>query len=41
MFFVSPGTYTISASKGASTAPDIVVTLTQPNEVIRRDVTIP
>ncbi len=41
LFFVVPGTYTISASKGASTAPDIVVTLTQPNEVIRRDVTIP
>jgi hypothetical protein len=41
LFFVVPGTYTISASKGASTAPDIEVTLTQPNEVIRRDVTIP
>lgn len=41
VFFVPPGTYTISASKGASTAPDIVITLTQPNELIRRDVTIP
>lgn len=41
LFFVSPGTYTISASKGASVAADIVVTLTQANEVIRRDVTIP
>lgn len=40
-FFVLPGNYVISASKGASTAPDIAVTLTQPTEVIRRDVTIP
>lgn len=41
LFFVPPGSYTISASKGASTAPGIDVTLTQTNEVIRRDVTIP
>lgn len=37
LFFVNPGTYTISASKGSLTAPDQQVTLTQPNEVIRRD----
>jgi hypothetical protein len=36
-FFVVPGTYTINATKGAFTAPDQIVTLTQPNEVIRRD----
>lgn len=40
-FFVTPGDYVISGSKGASTAPDILVTLTQPTEVIRRDVAIP
>lgn len=37
LFFAQPGTYTISASKGAQSAPDQQVTLTQPNEVIRRD----
>ncbi len=37
LFFVAPGTYTINATKGAQTAPDQQVTLTQPNEVIRRD----
>lgn len=40
-FFVTPGDYVISASKGASTAPDVPVTLTQPTEVIRRDISIP
>lgn len=40
-FFVAPGTYTISASKGASTAPDVVVTLSAANEEIRRDIAIP
>jgi len=40
-FFVVPGSYVISASKGASTAADINVTLTSPTEVIRRDVVIP
>jgi hypothetical protein len=37
IFFVVPGTYVITASKGAQTAPDQQVTLTAPNEVIRRD----
>jgi hypothetical protein len=37
LFFVVPGTYTISASKGAQTAPDQQVTLTSANQVIRRD----
>jgi hypothetical protein len=41
VFFVAPGSYVISASKGASTAPDIPVMLSQPNQVIRQDVTIP
>lgn len=41
LFFVAPGSYVISASKGASTAPDVAVTLTQTNEVIRRDIAIP
>lgn len=41
LFFVAPGSYEISASKGASTAPDVPVTLTQTNEVIRRDIAIP
>lgn len=36
-FFVSPGSYTITASKSALTAPDQDVTLTQANEVVRRD----
>ena len=40
-FFVTPGDYVISASKGASTAADVPVTLTQPTEVLRRDITIP
>ncbi len=40
-FFTVPGDYVISASKGASTAADILVTLTSPTEVIRRDVVIP
>jgi hypothetical protein len=40
-FFVTAGDYTISASKGASTAPDVNVTLTSPTEVIRRDIVIP
>ncbi len=39
-FFVVPGSYTINAAKGALTAPDQMVTLTQPNEVIRRDFTL-
>lgn len=41
LFFVTPGSYVVSASKGASTAPDVPVTLTQTNEVIRRDIAIP
>lgn len=40
-FFVAPGSYTISASKGSSTAPDVSITLSQPNEVLRRDIAIP
>lgn len=40
-FFVSPGSYTIEASKGASNATPIPVTLTAQNQVIRQDVTIP
>ena len=40
-FFVLPGSYAIAASKGASNAPEVPVTLTQPTEVIRRDITIP
>lgn len=36
-FFVVPGDYVVSASKDALTAPDQSATLTQPNEVIRRD----
>lgn len=40
-FFVVPGSYVISGSKGASTAPEIDVTLTSPTEVLRRDVAIP
>lgn len=40
-FFIAPGTYTIRASKGSSTAPDISVTLSQPNAVERRNVAIP
>lgn len=40
-FFVLPGTYTIVASKGASTAAPIDVTLSAPNEVIQRNVVIP
>lgn len=40
-FFVTPGDYTIAASKGGSNAADIFVTLTQPTEVLRRDVNIP
>lgn len=40
LFFIVPGTYTISATKGALTAPDVDVILSQPNEVIRRDIVI-
>lgn len=40
-FFVLPGSYVISASKGASTAPDVPVTLTAPNQQIRNDISIP
>ena len=40
-FFVVPGDYIISGSKNGSTAADIPVTLTQPTEVIRRDIAIP
>ncbi|MFQ3586779.1 MAG: hypothetical protein SNJ74_02040 [Fimbriimonadaceae bacterium] len=40
-FFVLPGNYQIVASKGASTAPPIDVTLNEPNEVIQRNVVIP
>jgi hypothetical protein len=40
LFWVLPGTYTISFAKGSLTAPDQTVTLTQPNEVIRRDATL-
>jgi hypothetical protein len=40
-FFVLPGSYTISASKNGSTAPDVNVTLNQATDVIRRDITIP
>ena len=40
MFWVSPGTYTIDFEKGALSANVPAFTLTQPNEVVRRDVTL-
>jgi len=40
MFWVSPGTYTIDFEKGALGASVPPFTLNQPNEVIRRDVTL-
>lgn len=38
--WLSPGTYVLSFANGALSAPDETVTLTQPNQVIQRDVVL-
>lgn len=38
--WLGPGTYVISYANGSLTAPDETVTLTQPNQVIQRDVVL-